>query len=92
MTQLKARAPPHCYPAGMKSPTVIDVRPLLRAGREPYPLLRARLAALAAGETLTVIAPFLPSPLIELARSQGMEVRPSHRADGAWSTEISRRP
>ena len=74
----------------MSKPSVIDVRPLLRAGREPYAMIRPRIDALAVGESVTVIAPFLPSPLIELARSRGLEVQPSHRADGAWETRISR--
>ena len=74
----------------MPNDTVIDVRPLLRAGREPYAMIRPRIDALAAGESVTVIAPFLPSPLIELARSLDLEVLPAHRADGAWETRISR--
>jgi uncharacterized protein (DUF2249 family) len=49
----------------------VDVRPLLAHGTEPLAVIRARLESLPAGEGLTVIAPFLPAPLIELLRSEG---------------------
>lgn len=74
----------------MSDEATIDVRRLLRAGREPYSTIRARIDALRPGDTLTVISPFVPSPLIELSRSLGHEVRSEHRANGAWTTCISR--
>jgi uncharacterized protein (DUF2249 family) len=48
-----------------------DVRDRLRQGIEPFPEIFARVNALAAGEGLIVIAPFLPSPLIERLGSEG---------------------
>lgn len=74
----------------MSDAAIIDVRPLLRAGREPFAAIRARIDALEPGDHFTVVSPFLPSPLIELSRSLGHEVTPSHRSDGAWATRISR--
>ena len=73
----------------MPNETTFDIRPLLRAGREPYAQLRALIDSLQPGDSLTVIAPFLPSPLIELSRSLGHKVSPTHRADGAWATRIA---
>ncbi len=64
---------------------VLDVRPQLARGEEPFPVIRARLAALPFAERLTVIAPFLPSPLIELHRGEGYLTAAEHRADGAWA-------
>lgn len=90
LTQLKAVAPRIRHAVSMKSPDIIDVRPLLARGEEPYALLRARIDELGPGGTLTVITPFIPAPLIELTRSLGMQVQPEHRGDGAWSTTISR--
>ncbi|NBR58769.1 MAG: DUF2249 domain-containing protein, partial [Opitutaceae bacterium] len=43
-----------------------DVRPHLARGEEPLPLIRARVDALAPGNGVTIIAPFMPAPLIEL--------------------------
>ncbi len=74
----------------MSDESIIDVRPLLRAGREPYAAIRARIDALKPGDHLTVVSPFLPSPLIELSHSLGHDVAPSHRSDGSWTTRISR--
>lgn len=47
-----------------------DVRALIRRGVEPFPKIHNRVDALKPGEGLIVVAPFLPSPLVErLARS-----------------------
>ena len=48
-----------------------DVRGLLRRGVEPLPEIRKRVDALNPNEGLIVVAPFLPSPLVELLRSEG---------------------
>lgn len=42
-----------------------DVRNLIRTGIEPFPEILERVSRLKTGEGLIVIAPFLPSPLIE---------------------------
>ncbi len=67
-----------------------DVRPLLARGGEPFPAIRARVDALAAGESLTVVAPFLPAPLVELLRSEGFASTMERRADGAWAVTFTR--
>jgi len=48
-----------------------DVRALIRNGIEPFPEILERVSRLKAGEGLIVIAPFLPSPLIERLGAQG---------------------
>lgn len=48
-----------------------DVRDLIRRGVESFPEIRKRVDALKPDEGLIVIAPFLPSPLIEKLNSEG---------------------
>lgn len=48
-----------------------DVRDLIRRGIEPCPEFFQRVAKLKADEGLIVVAPFLPSPLIEKLSSEG---------------------
>jgi uncharacterized protein (DUF2249 family) len=70
--------------------TVLDVRPLIAHGEEPFALIRGRVDALGAGENLTVIAPFLPSPLIELLKGEGFRITMEHRSDGSWAVSFGR--
>lgn len=68
----------------------IDVRKLLAEGTEPLmPVLAAR-DSLGEGEGLEVIAPFLPSPLIEKLKGEGYQCRPERRSDGSWVTRFWR--
>ncbi len=68
----------------------LDVRPLIAKGSEPFNTIRARVDALKAGEGLTVIAPFLPAPLIEKLGSEGFRSRVQHQPDGAWAVNFWR--
>lgn len=68
----------------------LDVRPHLARGEEPLRLIRARVAALAPGQGVTVVAPFMPAPLIELLKSEGFQSTMEHRADGAWAVSFWR--
>lgn len=75
----------------MKAPAKnFDVRPHLARGEEPFPLIRARVDALKAGEGVTIIAPFMPAPLIELLKSEGFASTMERRADGAWAVSFWR--
>jgi hypothetical protein len=62
-----------------------DVRPILAKGGEPLPAIRARIEQLAANEGLAVMAPFLPSPLIEKLANEGFRSRVEHQT-GFWIT------
>ncbi len=60
----------------MKMPPInkfkrFDVREILSRGVEPFPEIRKRVDALNPDEGLIVVAPFLPSPLIEKLNSEG---------------------
>lgn len=68
----------------------LDTRPLLARGEEPFAAIRARVDTLKAGEGATVIAPFLPAPLIELLKSEGFASSMERRADGAWAVNFWR--
>ncbi|MDD2763002.1 MAG: DUF2249 domain-containing protein [Opitutaceae bacterium] len=63
----------------------LDVRPLLAKGVEPYAEIRRRVDALTGETGLTIIAPFMPAPLIEKLKSEGFASRAERRPDGAWA-------
>jgi uncharacterized protein (DUF2249 family) len=67
-----------------------DVRKLLAQGAEPLPEIRKRVAALKPHEGITIVAPFLPSPLIELLQSEGFRSRVERQPDGGWAVYFSR--
>ena len=67
-----------------------DVRPLLARGEEPFRLIRARVDALKPGHGVTVVAPFMPAPLIELLKSEGFESTLERGPNGSWSTKVWR--
>lgn len=62
----------------------LDARPMLAQGVEPYSEIRRRVDALTPGAGLTIVAPFLPAPLIEKLKSEGFLSRVERRTDGAW--------
>jgi uncharacterized protein (DUF2249 family) len=59
-----------------------DVREILSRGVEPFPEIRQRVDALKPDEGLIVVAPFLPSPLIEKLNSEGFQSK-LERGNGA---------
>ena len=61
-----------------------DVRPLLKRGEEPLPQILKRVQALDPDAGLIVIAPCLPSPLIELLGSQGFASKVECGEAGSW--------
>lgn len=65
-----------------------DVRPHLARGEEPLPLIRARVDALAPGNGVTIIAPFMPAPLIELLKGEGFKSTIERRQDEAWAVNF----
>ena len=62
----------------------LDVRPMLARGQEPYSAIRRRVEGLGPEEGLLVVAPFLPSPLIELLGSEGFLSRLEPGGRGTW--------
>jgi hypothetical protein len=70
----------------------LDVRPILARGDEPYAMVRRRVDALRPEEGLIVVAPFLPSPLIELLGSEGYLTRLERGWRGTWLVYFWREP
>lgn len=62
----------------------VDVRSMLARGIEPLPAIRQRVSSLKPTEGLVVIAPFLPSPLIEVMRGEGFESKVEPSGPGEW--------
>ena len=61
-----------------------DVRDLIRRGVEPFPEIRKRVDALKAGEGLVIVAPFLPSPLVEILSADGFSSKVERGAGADW--------
>jgi uncharacterized protein (DUF2249 family) len=66
----------------------LDVRSILVRGDEPFTQIRASLDRLAAGEGLSVVAPFLPSPLAERLGTEGFRSRVERQPGGCWITHF----
>ncbi len=61
-----------------------DVRRILQRGEDPLSRILQRVESLGATEGLIIIAPFLPSPLIELLGSQGFASKVERGEAGSW--------
>lgn len=61
-----------------------DVRDLLQRGVEPFPEIHKRVDALKPDEGLIVIAPFLPSPLIEKLAGEGFSSKVERGNSADW--------
>lgn len=68
----------------------LDVRPIIAEGVEPFAKIRAAVDALEPGEGLSVVAPFLPSPLIEKLGSEGFQSRVERQSGHLWVTHFWR--
>ncbi len=61
-----------------------DVRGLLQKGIEPFPEIFSRAHALTTGDGLIVVAPFLPSPLVERLGSEGFASKVERGQGADW--------
>ena len=62
----------------------IDVRDLVRRGGQPLEEIRKRASTIEAGEGIIVVAPFLPSPLIELLGGEGFRSKLERGNGSDW--------
>lgn len=67
-------------------PLDLDVRPILRAGDEPFGAIMEAVAGLAPGQSLRLLAPFKPAPLFGVLGARGFE--PSAREIGGGDWEV----
>ena len=68
----------------------LDVRPMLARGDDPFSKIRLTIENLQSGEGLSVVSPFLPSPLIEKLGSEGFQSRIERQPGNAWITHFWR--
>lgn len=61
-----------------------DVGGLLARGIEPLPEILKRVRALNTNEGLVIIAPFLPSPLVEKLTSEGFASKVERGSGADW--------
>lgn len=69
-----------------------DVRDRLRNGIEPFPEIFQRVNALQPDEGLLVVAPFLPSPLIEKLGGEGFASKVERGSGSDWMVYFWRAP
>jgi hypothetical protein len=69
-----------------------DARAALEAGEHPLPRVMADLAALADSEVYELLTPFVPAPLVDLARGKGFQSFSVAEADGLVRTYFRREP
>jgi len=69
-----------------------DVSDLLHRGIEPFPQIRQRVDKLKPDEGLIIVAPFLPSPLIEKLGSEGFASKVERGSGADWVVYFWRKP
>lgn len=75
---------------GTAQPLVVDVRPLVAAGQEPFGAIMVAVAQLRGNQPLVVKAPFEPVPLFGVLAAQGFEYRAEPLAGGDWQVRFTR--
>jgi uncharacterized protein (DUF2249 family) len=68
----------------------IDARPILDRGEHPVQLVMTELSKLRESQMLELITPFLPSPLIDMARSKGFKSWTREESPEIFKTFFSR--
>ncbi len=63
---------------------LLDVRPDLDSGGEPFVRIMAAACAIKPGETLVIIAPFEPIPLYDVLGARGFSHETAMIAAGEW--------
>lgn len=69
---------------------VLDVRPMLERGQEPFKLISVAARAVPEGEVLRLVVGFEPLPLYDALAKQGFVHWGEPDADGAWHVEFLR--
>ena len=71
---------------------IVDARPIIAAGEEPFETIMSAAASLVDGEDLVVLAPFEPVPLEGVLSSQGFTYDPEAMGGGDWRVTFRRQP
>jgi uncharacterized protein (DUF2249 family) len=67
----------------------VDVRPILRAGGEPFGKIMEAINALRPGEGLRLLATFKPTPLFQVLGSKGFTYEAKEIGGGDWEVLFS---
>ena len=70
---------------------ILDVRPDLARGDEPFARIMQAATSVKQGETLVIIAPFEPVPLYSVLGAQGFIHETRQVAAGEWVVRFVRR-
>ncbi len=70
-------------------PFVLDVRPLLARGQDPFTAIMAAKARLDPEQPLRLIAPFEPLPLFDVFAADGYAARSQRVADDEWHIDFT---
>jgi uncharacterized protein (DUF2249 family) len=73
-----------------KASTLLDVRPELEQGGEPFVLIMEAASSIKPGGTLVIVAPFEPVPLYSVLGAQGFAYETEKEAAGEWVACFSR--
>ena len=71
--------------------TVLDVRPELEQGGEPFVRIMEAASSITPGETLVIVAPFEPVPLYAVLEARGFAHETEKVAADEWVVCFSRR-
>ena len=70
--------------------TVLDVRPELEQGGEPFVRIMEAASAITSGATLVIIAPFEPVPLYDVLGARGFSHESKRVAPDEWRVLFTR--
>lgn len=71
-----------------KDPFLLDVRPFLASGQDPFLEIMNAKENLSDGQELHLIAPFKPIPLMHIFESEGYRVETSVPREGEWHVRL----
>jgi hypothetical protein len=74
----------------VEAATVLDVRPELEAGGEPFVRIMEAAAAIAPGASLVIVAPFEPAPLYGALGARGFAHATQCVAADEWVVRFTR--
>ncbi|MBX8783494.1 DUF2249 domain-containing protein [Ochrobactrum sp. GRS2] len=67
----------------------LDVRPVLREGGEPFPLIMQTVSGLQEGQSLRLLATFRPVPLFQVMERKGFSCAAREITGGDWEVIFS---
>ncbi len=69
---------------------ILDVRPIIAAGDEPFDMIMSAVRELADDDELTILAPFEPVPLEGVLSSQGFYYEATNIGGTDWKVVFRR--